>query len=188
MPQQFRSQLEQAIAEYRQAQEVNAERPESHLNLGLLAMMTGNAQEAEREYRTALRLDPAFAPGYINLADLYRQQRQDASGEQLLHEGIKATGDNADLQYALGLLLVRQKRLDEALNYLRQAAALADDNPHYVYVYALALEGTGDTPRALTVLTQANQRHPGNPEIIAALEKLQQDRHNNANTLKEKQD
>lgn len=188
LPQQFHAQLEQAIAEYRQAQEVNAERPESHLNLGLLAVMTGDVEEAEHEYRTALRLDPAFVPGYINLADLYRQQGEDASGEKLLREGIKATGDHADLQYALGLLLVRQKRMDEALNYLRQAATLADDNPHYAYVYALALEGAGETQQALTVLTQANRRHPGNPEIIAALQKLQQGTQNSTNTSKGKPD
>ena len=158
--------------------------PAAHLNLGLLAIAVNDVQKAEEEYRTALRLEPTFVPGYINLVDLYRQLGQDADGEKLLQEGIKAVGDNADLQYTLGLLLVRQKRMNEALNHLRQAATLAEDNPRYIYVYALALEGEGDTKQALTVLTQANQRHPGNPEITAALNKLQQDANNNANTSK----
>jgi len=92
-----------------------------------------------------------------------------------LHEGIAVASDNADLHYALGLLLVRQKRLDEALVSLRKATTLAEDNPRYFYVYALALEGAGQTQQALTVLTQANQRHPGNPEIMAALEKLKKE-------------
>ena len=184
LPEQFRSQLEHAIAEYVQAQQVNAERPEAHLNLGLLAIAMNDVKKAEEEYHTALRLEPIFVPGYINLVDLYRQLGQDADGEKLLQEGIKAVGDNADLQYTLGLLLVRQKRMNEALNHLRQAATLAEDNPRYIYVYALALEGEGDTKQALTVLTQANQRHPGNPEITAALNKLQQDANNNANTSK----
>ena len=175
LPEQFRSQLERAIEEYVQAQQVNAERPESHLNLALIAIAMGDAQEAEQEYRTALRLDPGFAPGYVNLADLYRQQGRDTAGEKLLRDGIAASSDNADLHYALGLLLVRQKQLDEALNHLRQAATLAEDNPRYIYVYALALEGAGKKQQALTVLTQANQRHPGNPEITAALEKLKKE-------------
>ena len=175
LPEQFRSQLERAIEEYVQAQQVNAERPESHLNLGLIAVAMGDAQKAEQEYRTALRLDSTFVPGYINLADLYRQTADDDAGEKLLQEGIAAASDNADLHYALGLLLVRQKRLDEALTYLQQASTLAEDNPRYVYVYALALEGAGKKQQALTVLTQANQRHPGNPEIMAALEKLKKE-------------
>jgi tetratricopeptide (TPR) repeat protein len=175
LPEQFRSQLERAIKEYMQAQQVNAERPETHINLGLIAIAMGDAQNAEQEYRTALHLEPTFVPGYINLADLYRQLGQDAAGEKLLQEGIEAAGDNADLQHALGLLLVRQKRLNEALNYLRQAAKLAEDNPRYIYVYALALEGAGDKQQALTVLTQANLRHPGNSEIMAALEKLKKE-------------
>ncbi len=175
LPQQYRSQLERAIEEYVQAQQVNAERPESHLNLGLMAVAMGDTRKAEQDYRTALRLEPRFTPGYVNLADLYRQLGQDAAGEQLLQEGIDAAGDHADLHYALGLLLVRQKRLDEALNHLRQAATLAEDNPRYVYVYALALEGAGDIQQALTVLTQAQQRYPGNAEITAALNKLQRE-------------
>jgi hypothetical protein len=40
----------------------------------------------------------------------------------------------------------------QARNYLRQAATLADDNPHYVYGYAL--EGKGDTQQVLTVLSR----------------------------------
>jgi len=175
LPEQYRSQLEKAIEEYVQALQVNAERPESHLNLGLIAIAMGDAQKAEQEYRTALRLEPSFTPAYVNLADLYRQLGQDAAGEKLLHEGIAAASDNADLHYALGLLLVRQKRLDEALVSLRKATTLAEDNPRYIYVYALALEGAGQTQEALTVLTQANQRHPGNPEIMAALEKLKKE-------------
>jgi tetratricopeptide (TPR) repeat protein len=184
LPEQYRSQLEKAIKEYVQAQQVNAERPEAHLNLGLIAIAMGNFQKAEEEYRTALRLEATFVPGYINLVDLYRQLGQDADGEKLLYEGIKAVGDNADLQYTLGLLLVRQKRIEEAQNHLRQAATLAEDNPRYVYVYALALERAGDKQQALTVLTQANQRHPGNAEITATLNKLQQEVNNSANTSK----
>jgi tetratricopeptide (TPR) repeat protein len=162
------------VEEYVQAQRVNAERPESHLNLGLIAVAAGDAQAAEDEYTTALRLDATFTPAYVNLSDLYRQLGRDAAGEDLLRAGIKATDGNADLQHALGLLLVRQKRLDEALTYLGQAAALAKDNPRYAYVYAVALQEAGDTQRALDVLTKASERHPGNRDIVDALTALRQ--------------
>jgi tetratricopeptide (TPR) repeat protein len=187
LPEQFHSQLEHAITEYEQSQQVNAERPESHLNLGLLEVAMGNTENAESEYRTALRLDPAFVPGYVNLADLYRQQGKDPAGEKLLLKGIDTVGDNADLQYSLGLLLVRQKRMDQALDHLRRAATLADDNQHYIYTYALALEGSGKMRQAVRVLKQASQQHPDNLEIRAALEKLQQDVNNDANTSAGKQ-
>jgi Tfp pilus assembly protein PilF len=42
---------------------VDADRPEAHLNLGLLDLRRRKLTEAEEEHRTALRLDPDFRPG-----------------------------------------------------------------------------------------------------------------------------
>jgi len=62
--------LAAALDEYRATQRAIAELPEAHLNLGLLEVALGDAKAAETAYRTALRLDRRFAPGYVNLADL----------------------------------------------------------------------------------------------------------------------
>lgn len=172
LPEKFRAQLSSAIREYVQSQAVNAERPESHLNIGLVATAMGKATQAEEAYRTALRLDPEFVPGYVNLVDLYRRLDKDNAGEKLLREAIIRVGEDADLQHALGLLLVRQKRLQEALVPLQKASLLAPDRPRYAYVYALALQGAGDLPQALAVLADVNERHPGRREILSALIEL----------------
>jgi Tfp pilus assembly protein PilF len=169
LPDKFRVQLVKAVEEYAQAQQVNADRAESHLNLGLIAVAVGDAPQAEKAYRIALRLDPTFTPGYVNLADLYRQQGNDDAGESLLRAGIDAVPGDSGMRHALGLLLVRQKRLNEALPFLREAATLAEDQPRYAYVYALGLQGVGEVPQAIAVLEQANRRHPGNREILEAL-------------------
>jgi len=169
LPDKFREQLTRAVEEYALSQQVNADRPESHLNLGLIAVAVGDAPQAERAYRTALRLDPGFAPAYVNLADLYRQQRRDRDGEKVLRSGIDASADDAGLRHALGLLLVREKRLGEALPYLRQAAESTPQQARYAYVYALALQGTGEVTRAIGVLEQAADRHPADRGILVAL-------------------
>lgn len=176
LPDKFREPLTRAVEEYAQAQQVNAERAESHLNLGLIAVAVGDTGQAELAYRTALRLDPAFTPGYVNLADLYRQQGRDDKGEGLLRAGIEAVPSDAGMKHALGLLLVRQQRLDDALPVLREAAIMATDQPRYAYVYALGLQGAGEVPRALDVLARANERHPGNRGILEALASMHRDR------------
>ncbi len=172
LPEKFRRQLDTAIEEYLQSQSTNAERPESHMNIGLMAVAAGDYAKAELAYGTALRLDPAFVPGYVNLADLYRRQGRDEEGERLLRSGLARVGEEADLDYALGLSLVRQKRLEEALPALRAAAGLAVDRPRYAYVYALALQGAGKLPDAIEVLVDARRRAPDNPEILQALADL----------------
>ena len=90
-----RAALDLALAEYRQAQELNADRPEAHLNLGVLQAQLGKPLEAERAYRTALRIDPSFAPTYVNLADLYRAQQRDEEGENILRQGLAVPNDAA---------------------------------------------------------------------------------------------
>jgi tetratricopeptide (TPR) repeat protein len=176
LPEKFREQLARAIEEYAQSQYVNADRPESHLNLGLIAVAVGDVQQAEQAYKTALRLDSRFSPAYVNLADLYRQQQRDQDGERILRSGIEADADNADLQYALGLLLVREKRLSESLPYLRRAAESSPELARYAYVYALALQGAGDVTQAIGILEQTADRHPANRDILVALATLHRDR------------
>jgi Flp pilus assembly protein TadD len=161
--------LESAIAEYRRAQWANADRAESHLNLGVLHVELGELEQAEAAYRTALRLNPAAAPVYVNLADLYRRQGRDPEGEQLLWRGLSAVPDDADLYHSLGLLMVRQQRPVEALDALGKAARLRPEEARYAYVYGVALHSSGEADRAVRVLKQANEQHPGNRDLLIAL-------------------
>jgi Flp pilus assembly protein TadD len=171
-----RAALDLALAEYRQAQALNADRPEAHLNLGVLQAQLSKPLEAEQAYRTALRIDPSFAPTYVNLADLYRAQNRDEDGEKILRQGLAISPNDAALHHALGLLLVRRGRQLEALSALGRAAELRPDNPHYDYVFGVALHSLHQSTRALEVLTQAHARHPGEPEILGGLATISRER------------
>ena len=133
-----------------------AERPEAHLNLGLLDVRRQQPDAAEAEYRTALRLDPRFVPAMVNLADLDRARGQD-SGADLLRQAMAIEPDNADIRQALGLLLVRRHDYADALPLLRQASELAPDNARYAYVYAIALNSAGQSQQAIALLKKAHQ-------------------------------
>jgi tetratricopeptide (TPR) repeat protein/formate-dependent nitrite reductase cytochrome c552 subunit len=169
LPDRYREQLGVAVDEYVRSQEVNADRPESHVNLGLLEASRGESSRAEQAYRAALRLDSRFAPAYVNLADLYRQLGRDPEGEALLREGLEMVADDADLHYSLGLLLVRQRRVSEALPHLEKAKDGRPESAHYAWVFALALQRHGDVPGALLVLEEANRRHPAHRDILMSL-------------------
>jgi Flp pilus assembly protein TadD len=92
-----RERLALAAEEYRAAQLVNVDWPESHLNLGVMNSETGEALLAETSYREALRLDADFARTYVNLADLYRVQSRDEEGEELLRQGLERVPESAEL-------------------------------------------------------------------------------------------
>ena len=172
---QQRSLRDQVLAEYRQSQQVNADRPEAHLNLGVLHQQLGELEEAERAYQKALSMVPSSVPVRINLADLYREQNRDEEGEQLLRQALVISPDDGDVYHSLGLLLIRQKRYPEAVQALERAAQLRPDRWRYSYILAVALQETGQVPRALETLKKAYDRHPDNLELLMLLATLNRD-------------
>jgi tetratricopeptide (TPR) repeat protein len=171
-----RAALDRGLADYRRAQEINADRAEAQVNLGILAGRRRESDAAQRAYERAISLDPTFVPAYVNLADHYRALNQDVPGEQLLRQGIARVPGAAALHYALGLLLVRRGRAAEALDALGRATELAPSSARYAYVHGVALNSTGAGDRALAVLREAHEHHPGDPDILMALATISRDR------------
>ncbi len=169
------SALARALAEYRTAQALDADRPESHVNLGILHAQLGETDAAEREYRAAIRLGPYFVPAYVNLAELYRLQERDEEGERILDEALEHVPDSGALRHALGLLLIRQGRGDEALEALGEAVRLSPERTRFAYVYGVALDSAGKKKRALLVLAEAQRAHPGDVDLLVALATLHRD-------------
>jgi predicted CXXCH cytochrome family protein len=161
--------LKKATAEYVAAQELNADRPEAHSNLAWLFAREKRLAEAQRELATALSLDPSFTPAAVNLADLDRELGRDAEGERVLRDAIVRSPNDASLQHALGLLLVRQGHGREALDHLAAAARLDPASARFAYVYAVALKDAGSDGQALEVLEDDVARHPYDRDALAAL-------------------
>jgi predicted CXXCH cytochrome family protein len=158
------------------AELVDADRPEAHLNLGLIKARHHQIDEAEAEYRTALRLDPRFVPAMANLADLYRELGKDREGAELLRAAIAIEPKNAAVKHSLGLLLARQHNYAEALPLLREATMLAPNDARYAYVYAVALNSTGSGAEALVLLALTHKQHPTDRNVLVTLITLERDR------------
>jgi predicted CXXCH cytochrome family protein len=90
LPPELQTAMVSATKELVAAEMVDADRPEAHLNLGLLDLRRRQMPEAEAEYRTALRLDTGFVPALVNLADLDRMRGADQEGAELLKK-MRAT-------------------------------------------------------------------------------------------------
>jgi predicted CXXCH cytochrome family protein len=168
---QARAVFDRAADEFRQSQAANAERPEAQVTLGAFEARLGRVDVAESAYRTAIALQPQFAPAYANLADLLRALGRDAEGEQVLRDGLVAvpTIGRPALQHALGLQLVRAKRYDDAMVWLRLASEGDAGDARYAFVYGVALHDTGRAAEGRRVLERAARRHPGNTDILGAL-------------------
>ena len=164
-----------AYQELTTAELVDADRPEAHLNLGLIKARHHQISEAVAEYRTAFRLDPKFVPAMVNLADLDRERGMENEGAELLRTAIAIEPTNAAAKHSLGLLLVRQRKYAEALSLFREAVALAPENARYAYVYAIALNSAGSAIEATALLERTHKQHPTDRNVLEALITLERD-------------
>jgi len=155
------------LAEYRTSQHFNGDRPESWANLGNLERRLGNLRAAESDYAHAIGLAPQFVPAYTQLAELYRTTGQEAQADSILRTGLQQVPGSTDMQYQLGLALVRQKRVTDALPYLKSAAASGVS--HYEYVYGVALYEARQPGPAVAQLQKAAAAAPDDQEILYGL-------------------
>jgi thioredoxin-like negative regulator of GroEL len=85
----------------------------------------------------------------------------------VLRLGLDRVPGNTDLQYQLGLALVRLGKKADALPYLKAAAA--SGNSHYVYVYAVGLYDAGQAGPSITALQGALAQSPDDTELLYGL-------------------
>jgi tetratricopeptide (TPR) repeat protein len=164
-----------AYQELISAELIDTDRPESHLNLGLLKTRRQKLDDAESEYHIALRLDPKFVPAMVNLADLDRQRGRDKEGAELLRAAIAIEPNNAAIKHSLGLLFVRRHNLTDALPLLRDASVLDQDNARYAYVYAIALNSSGSVGEAKELLARTHKQHPTDRNVLMGLIAFERD-------------
>jgi tetratricopeptide (TPR) repeat protein len=160
---------ERATQEYIAAQELNADRPESHLDLALLFANRKEVREAEAQLKDSLSLDPTFVPSAVNLADLYRSLGREADGEATLRTALEHSPSDPALLYALGLSMARQGQHAKALNLLATAASGEPPDARYAYVYAVALNDAGQRSAAIDTLERSIKSHPYDRDSLTAL-------------------
>ena len=165
-PAEDRIRLEAGIAEYLRVQAFNDDRPESHTNRAGVHLAMGETVEAEAAFREALALQPAWIPGLVNLADLYRATNRDAQGGELLSRAARLAPESADVLLAYGLWMVRQNRRTEALQLFYRAANAQTATGRHAYVHAVALHSAGRLEDALDALDRGIDARPGDLQLL----------------------
>jgi len=124
-----REALGETLAEYRRAMEYSLDFAFAGHNLGNLSTRLGDAETAERYYRTAIAIDDLFYPAKANLAVLLNARGLNDEAEALLRSILEAYPEQYDVAYSLGLLLAEMGRYAEAERYLTLAAAGMPGHP-----------------------------------------------------------
>jgi len=95
----------------------------THNGLGYVLVRQGRTDEAVAEFRKAIDLDPHFTPAYNNLAEALAAQGNLVEAERAYRRSLAET-PSAGGYNALGILLGRMGRIDEATEQFGKAKAL----------------------------------------------------------------
>jgi len=100
---------------------------EEHMDLGNTYYRKGRLEEAIKEYREFLKLNPDSAEAHNSLGNVYYKQGRldDALGEY--RTALKLHPDSAEVHNNIGKIYGRQGRLDKALKEFRAAVKLNPD-------------------------------------------------------------
>ncbi|HAS27341.1 MAG TPA: deca-heme c-type cytochrome, partial [Vibrio sp.] len=102
-----KDQIKPALEEYIEIQQFNSDRGFGRTNLGNVYRDLGQYQKAIEFYQGAIEIEPYFENSYVNLADLYRAQGNEAKALSTLKQGIEAQPKSSVLPYSTGLSLLR---------------------------------------------------------------------------------
>ncbi|MFI5111100.1 MAG: hypothetical protein ACHP78_19940, partial [Terriglobales bacterium] len=104
---------ERARDEFHKDIAIEPDVPFSYEQLGSLESTTGNEDEAAKNYRSALKLDPQLISSHMGLAKIEQHRRHYAAALSELDHVIRLDSGNASARYLRGQVLMRMGREKE---------------------------------------------------------------------------
>lgn len=155
--------------DYRRTLQGRLDFPETHLQLGGLALTHRNLPAAKAAFETAVRLDPQLVDAWMVLGRIAFIQDGPDSAVSTLHSAIESNPDTALLKQSLGNAYLEQGLFDRGLKSLEQARALEPLEPSIPLDIA-RLHMAAERPRlAVVELEKTRARGLLIPEILEVL-------------------
>jgi tetratricopeptide (TPR) repeat protein len=162
--------LEDARRRLESAAKLDPKYPFVWAALGLLhdslakAAARNDAPTAAREFQEAIRLDPARAPYYVDLAQLFLDHDTPEPAEIVLNNAARRFPKNAEVLRLLGLADYAQGKTQEALDaFLKAIDADPDAESAYASLQVLLPDAQQRLPEIVAKLRKFSERHPESP-------------------------
>ncbi len=141
--------------------------------LGAILASKGETDEAEKQLRLAIKIEPAFAKPYEDLAALHLTRHDNDGAIQLFRKAIALNPKQASALQGLGIALQRAGHSDEANQLrttMRQYMSIAN-----LLREAETLRAKGEIAESEQVCDVILQREPENTDALRALAKAATD-------------
>jgi tetratricopeptide (TPR) repeat protein len=140
--------------------------PLAHQLLGEVYLYHSQIEEAIREFRKELEINPGNAAGYYKLADSYSRVQKYDEAERLLQRSIWLDATSTGPYILLGKVLAKKGETELAVRALQRALAMDPNNPMPHHLLGQAYRELGkneDADRELKVAGQLELRKNARP-------------------------
>ncbi|HUI05423.1 MAG TPA: tetratricopeptide repeat protein [Verrucomicrobiae bacterium] len=168
--------LQEAIAQYKQALRLKPDYVEAHNNLGNALDRLGKVQEAIGHWEQALRIEPDYPEAHYNLGNVLRQQGKATEAVAQYEQALRMNPDYAEAHNNLAGVLLQQGRQTEAMEHYEQALRVKPDYAEAHNNLGVILGETGRLEDAIGQYEQAVRINPNYAQahynLGAALERV----------------
>ncbi|PIP55621.1 MAG: hypothetical protein COX06_02275 [Candidatus Zambryskibacteria bacterium CG22_combo_CG10-13_8_21_14_all_42_17] len=163
---------ENAFFAYSEASKRNPANPEIPLLLARLEVNKGDLESARSFIRHSIALKEDYADAYLILARLEIELGNTAGAISSAERLALLTPNNSGIYFELGLLKYFSKDVAGAAEAFNTALRLTPDYANAKYYLGLSLAQLGRVNEAMALLKELLITNPDNPELMAALEAL----------------
>jgi serine/threonine-protein kinase len=128
-----RRQVDEAIAEFREALRINKDDAGAHNNLGVALKAKGRLDEAITEFREAVRINKDYADAHNNLGVALKAKGRLDEAITEFREAVRLKKDFAEAHCNLGLVLVQKGQFLQAVEELSRGHEVGSRNPRWPY-------------------------------------------------------
>ena len=117
-----------ALEQFRKEEEISPDDLQNTAMEGYAAERVGNKELAIAEARKLVKASPNDQQSASNLARLLTQQSKYSEAADVLEGVVKSAPDNANLQFQLGDVYLKNKQPDQAITHMKAAVEAKDDD------------------------------------------------------------
>ncbi len=152
--------LDEAMAQYQKALQINPNFAMAHNNLGNALLQTSNVDEAIAHLQKAVQINPDYPSFHNNLGNALLQMSNVDQAIAQYQTALQINPDYAGACYNLGRALLKKGSLDEAMVYFQKALQLRPDYAEACNNLGSTLLQKGSVDEAITQYQKALQLRP----------------------------
>jgi tetratricopeptide (TPR) repeat protein len=157
--------FEESLINYMQILQKHPERYDLHYKVGVIFLLTGKLEAAQKELALVLVHRPEMVRAHEALGLVFLQKKQYVEAIDEFKHALSRDSNRPKTYYLLGVTLLESGRTARAIQALKMAAALTPRQVSTYFALAQAYLKEKNYPLALTTLRQAQTLAPRSQKV-----------------------